>query len=104
MNELPYTALTSSGNRIRFEFPLHPLTESPEQVSGLLTRVLDAIDAGIRRDGGASDGDVMQALCMALAVRTRMVDAAGGPIHRLAGELATAALDAESRHSDRPAH
>ena len=104
MKKLPYTAVTASGDHIRFLFPLHPLTESPQQLAALLTGVLDAIDQAIRDDGGASDGDVMQALCMALAVRTRMVEAAHGPVHRLAEALAATALEADSRVSDGKTH
>lgn len=96
MKKLSFTAVTASGDQIRFLFPLHPLTESPQQVGDLLSGVLDAIDRAIREDGGASDGDVMQALCMALAVRTRMVEAAHGPVHRLARELAATALGGDS--------
>ena len=96
MKKLPYTAVTASGEYIQFSFPLHPLTESPEQVGELLTRVLDAIDRSINDDDGASDGDVLQALCMALAVRTRMVEALPGVVHRLAWELAATALGGDS--------
>ena len=81
MKKLPYTAVTASGDHISFLFPLHPLTESPERVAGLSTRVRDAIDQADQRDGRASDGDIIQALRMALAVRSRMVEAAHGPVH-----------------------
>lgn len=104
MKKLTYTTVTASRDHLRFRFPLHPLTESSEQVADLLTRILDAIDQGIRDDGSASDGDVMQALCMALAVRTRMVEAAHGPVHRLATELAASALGADSDVSDGMTH
>lgn len=104
MKKLPYTAIMASGDPIRFLFPLHPLTEAPEQVGDLLTRVLGAIDRAIRDDDGASDGDVLQALCMALAVRTRMVEAAHGPVHRLARELAATALSSDSHVIDGTTH
>ena len=94
MNKLAYTASTASGVQLEFDFPLHPLTASETDVATLLTNVLAALDTTIRASGNVSDGDVLQALSMALAIRTRMVDTASGPVHRLAAELVDTALAA----------
>ena len=75
-----------------------------KQVADLVTRLLGAIDAVIGEQGPVSDGDVMQALAMTLAIRTKMVEAARGPIHRLASELAADSLAAESHSSDDAVH
>ncbi len=91
---LAYTAKTASGVEIDFDFPLHPLTVSESDVANLLTEVLAALDRRITDSGTISDGDVLQALSMALAVRTRMVEAEPGSVHRLSAELADTALAA----------
>ena len=104
MKTLPYTATTASGTKISFRFPLHPLTESEEQVADLLTATLAAIDGVIGERASVSDGDIMQALSMALVVRTRMVKASRGPVHRLAEELVASNLAAQSHSSDNAVH
>ena len=104
MKTLPYTAITASGTKIDFRFPLHPLTESEEQVADLLTAALAAVDEVIGEHASVSDGDIMQALAMALAIRTRMVEAAHGPVHRLAKELVASSLGAQSHSSDGAVH
>ncbi len=97
---LAYTATTASGLEIDFEFPLHPLTVSGSDVASLLTEVLASLDRRITGSGDISDGDVLQALSMALAVRARMLEAAPGSVHRLSAELVEAALAAPG--SQRP--
>ncbi len=74
MTRLPYTAVTSAGEAFDIQFPLHLETRSPEAVADLLTGVLGAISARVESGQGVSDGDVLQALAMAMAVRARMVD------------------------------
>lgn len=86
---LPYKATTSSGNQFEFDFPLHPETGSGVDVFNLLTVVLGTLDREIREVGATSNGDVLQALAMALAVRTRILP--GNP-EALAG-LATRLLN-----------
>lgn len=95
---LKYTATTASGTQLEFDFGLHPLTADAEHVSSLLTAALAAVDDFVSRDA-VSDGDVLQALAMALAIRTRMVDEHGGSVHALAGELLKASLGAPARRT-----
>ena len=97
MNNLAYTATTASGTQLEFEFPLHTLTASKSDVATLLTEVLAALDGTITASGQVSDGDVLQALAMALAVRTRMLEATSGSVHRLAAELVGTALSAPAQ-------
>lgn len=70
---LPYRATTSSGNQFEFDFPLHPDTASVVNVSNLVDVLLGALDQEIRQIGAVSNGDVLQSLAMALAVRTRIL-------------------------------
>ena len=76
MKHLKYSALTSGGRAFDIEFPLHPQTRSPEAVSSMITGLLEALTTQVQAQGDISDGDVLQALAMTLAVRARMVDAA----------------------------
>jgi hypothetical protein len=73
MNRLPYTAVTSAGEAFDIQFPLHAETGSARAVADLLTGVLGAVSARVEAEQGVSDGDVLQALAMAMAVRARMV-------------------------------
>ncbi len=94
---LSYTAKTASGAELDFDFALHPMTASEDDVARLLTAVLAALDGPITDSGNISDGDVLQAVSMALAVRTRMVEETAGTVHQLASELVDTALAAPGR-------
>jgi hypothetical protein len=72
-SRLPYRAETASGNRFDFDFELHPETVQPVHVSNVLTAILGAVDREIALQGDVGNGDVLQALAMALAVRTRLL-------------------------------
>ena len=75
MRTLLFTALTAKGRAFDVAFPLHPQTRSPDAVSGLITALLEAVSRNVEGRNDVSDGDVLQALAMTLAVRARMVDA-----------------------------
>lgn len=99
---LPYLTKTASGRRLAFNLPLHDMTRSSADVADLLTAVLSALDDAIRRsDHAISDGDVLQSLAMALAVRTRLVEESGGPVHALAQHLLKQQLASPSREETR---
>ena len=91
---LPYRATTASGNQFDFEFPLHAETGSAVHVANLLDALLGALDREIRQLGGVSNGDVLQALAMALAVRTRILPGDPAQLANLASELLAGALSA----------
>lgn len=91
---LPYRAQTTTGNQYDFEFPLHPDTAEPVQVANLLTAVLGAVDRELKLLGNVGNGDVLQGLAMALAVRTRMLGPRSGKVDALVRELLESALDA----------
>lgn len=73
--DLPYTVTTRSGTRIDFSFPLHEETGSAVQVHQLVSRILGTLDGEIRALGEVSNGDVLQALSIALAARAAMIEA-----------------------------
>jgi hypothetical protein len=91
---LPYRATTASGNQFEFELPLHPDTGSAVNVANLLTAVLAALDHEARQMGSVSNGDVLQAVAMALAVRTRILPGQPDQLVELARGLLENALGA----------
>jgi hypothetical protein len=91
---LPYRATTATGERIDAVFPLHPETASPMRVSQMLSSVLAALDHEVRLDPATSNGDVLQALAMAIAIRAAMIAAPQRVTDALARDLVAAALAA----------
>lgn len=91
---LSFTAVTSGGVAYDVEFPLHPLTRSTEGVSDLLTSLLETISRHVEMHRDLSDGDLLQALCLALAVRARMVGATPESTRGLVVEIFDAAYQA----------
>ena len=97
---LPYQVTTASGNQFEFDFPLHEQTVSPMQVSQLLSAVLQTLDREIRVLGPVGNGDLLQALAMALAARTRMLPGATEALDKLVRELLDSALSAPVNQAD----
>ncbi len=97
---LPYDVVTATGEKIAFEFPLHSETQSAMRVSQILNTVLGALDRELKVLGNTANGDVMQALAMALAVRTAMLHAPYAIGQQLATELTATAL-AAAEHCER---
>ncbi len=91
---LQFTAVTSSGRAFDIGFPLHEHTRSDQGVSDLLTALLDSISAFTTTTHAISDGDILQALAMSLAVRARMIDETGSTSRQLLHELIDVAADA----------
>ena len=94
MKKLPYRARTTTGDTFDIEFPLHNETASPVRVAQLVSAILAAIDKDIAVAGEASNGDVLQAVAMAMAVRARMIHAPPATVEQLAGQLLRMALAA----------
>lgn len=92
VRHLPYRATTATGNQFDFEFELHPETASAVHVANVLGEVLGAVDREIKLQGQIGNGDVLQSLCMAIAVRARMLGGNTDTIDNLARELLNTAL------------
>lgn len=97
MRPLPYRVETATGDVIDIDFPLHADTGSPMRVNQMLTAVLDTLDRDIKVCGETANGDVLQALAMALAVRARMIHAPGEVTAQLADGLLKTASAAANR-------
>jgi len=76
------------------EFPLHPQTRSTEAVSKMITRLLETLTGQVQAQKDMSDGDILQALAITLAVRARMVDAPPDSTLALVQELVEKAYHA----------
>ena len=72
---LPFTAV-QTGRAREINFPLHEHTVNVGYVGAMLESLLDSISREIQARRNVSDGDVLQAMCMALAIRMHMVEAA----------------------------
>lgn len=91
---LTITALTATGLAYDIDFPLHPNTRSSDAVADLVTRMLATLSQGVARHHGLSDGDILQALAMTLAVRARMASNDPEEMKKLVLDLAETAFDA----------
>jgi hypothetical protein len=98
MRRLDYTAVTAGGSAFDIRFPLHLETGSADAVADMLTGVLAGLSERLDAHQGVSDGDVLQTLAMAMAIRARMVDVAPAVslrlMHELIDQAFAAALDA----------
>ena len=94
MKQLPYRVQTATGDTLDIEFPFHAETESPVNVNQLLTTILETINKEVALAGPMANGDVLQALAMAIAIRSRMIHAPSEVTSDLAQTLTTCALDA----------
>lgn len=94
MKQLPYRATTGTGDVFDIDFPLDSGTGDAVRVHQLLSDLLLAVDRGVALGAPMSNGDVLQAMAMAVAVRTRMIHAPAETRRRLAMQLLARALDA----------
>ena len=91
-SHLPYRATTANGETIDVTFDLHAETRNEADVSALLTALLGAIDGRVADREGVSNGDVLQALAMAGALRVAMIPAPRTVTEPLARDLLDTAL------------
>ena len=89
---LPFTAVTDTAEKFDINFPLHAQTEDPMRVHQLIGDILETVSREVRRDN-MSNGDVLQAMAMALAVRARMIASHPETTTGLATELLSAAIE-----------
>jgi hypothetical protein len=84
------------------EFPLHNDTVDAVRVGQLVSTLLQAIERDLDVVGEMSNGDVLQALAMATAVRARMIHASQDLTEAIAKELVGIALGAvaEATHHE----
>ena len=94
MKKLPYRVETGTGDIFDIEFPLHEKTGDPVRVSQLVSQLLTTLDRDLALFTDTSNGDVLQAVSMVLAIRAGMVHADGDTTSHLASQLLSTALGA----------
>lgn len=94
IRHLPYTATTETGTAIAADMPLHPATVSPVRVNQMLDALLGLVDREVKMDRETANGDVLQALAMAMAIRGTMIEAPKRVTDKLARDLLGTALSA----------
>ena len=92
--KLPYRAQTATGGGYEIEFPLHDQTLSAVRVEQLVSSLLRVIDTDISGAGETSNGDLLQAIAIAMAIRAGIINASHDTSERLAHQLLHQALDA----------
>ncbi len=97
MKQLPYQARTATGDTFDISFPLHSDTGDPIKVEQLITLILKAIDDEIAITGPTSNGDILQAIAMTLAIRSGMIYAPLESSVVLTHDLVEMALEAFGR-------
>lgn len=104
-SRLVYSIFSEDDRELCLTFPLHRHTGTPEHVGDLMDAILEALDCEVERLG-ATNGDVLQALSMALACRASLMDGAIETNTALADDLAQDALAAAraSLAADRTGH
>jgi len=90
---LPFTAVHPGGAR-EINFPLHEHTVNADHVSAMLEALLESISEGIQLRRNVSDGDVLQAMCIALAIRMHLVEAAPDAVRAMVAATLEQADDA----------
>ena len=70
---LPYKAITASRKEVNFKFSLDENTNSPLVINEIINLLLSKISNEINIYK-PSNGDIIQALCMALVVRCKIID------------------------------
>ncbi len=70
---LPYKVITTSKKEVNFNFCLDENTTSPLFINEVISLLLSKISSEINIYK-PTNGDIIQALCMTLVVRCRMID------------------------------
>ena len=94
MKKMPYRATTATGEVFDIEFPLHPHTASAVCVQQLLQALLASLSREIAILPKVANGDVLQAIAMAMAVRAGIIHAPQALLDEQARGLLDVALQA----------
>ena len=94
MKRLLYRAETATGDTYEVDFPLHEHTVDAVRVSQLISEILERIDRSIAVSNDTGNGDVLQAMAMAMAIRAEMIYAPHNTTSALSIDLLRSALDA----------
>ena len=94
--KLPYSITTSTLTKINFSFELSEDTKSPISVHQLLDLILTNINKETRITN-LSNGDIIQSLAMALAVRMKMIAADEKVVEKIVIDCISKAINAAKK-------
>ena len=94
--KLPYSVTTSTLTKINFLFELSKDTKSPISVHQLLNLILTNINKETKIIN-LSNGDIIQALAMALAVRMKMISADEKIVEKIVIDCISKAINAAKK-------
>ena len=87
MQKLVFVTMSDGGSSREVEFPLHQDTSSIENMSALVTELLNTISQHVEKSEDLKDGDILQALTMASAIRCGLVNVDPSVTKQLFSEL-----------------
>jgi hypothetical protein len=94
MDHLPYSVVTDTGDTFDIQFPLSPHTQDSVRVHQLLTTIMNGLANDLKILGDVSNGDILQAVAMAVAIRARMIHAPESTMREIVSNLTETALEA----------
>ena len=83
---LPYRTKTNTNKQLEFNFKLDQNTNSPITINEIINKILTKISHEIELFK-PSNGDVIQALCMVLVIRSKMIDYDFDTVERMVKKL-----------------
>ena len=93
---LPYKAITTSRKEVNFKFSLDENTNSPLVINEIINLLLSKISNEINIYK-PSNGDIIQSLAMALAVRMKMVNADEKIVEKIVIDCVSKAINAAKK-------
>jgi len=94
MEHLPYSVVTDTGDTFDIAFPLSEHTQDRVRVHQLLTTIMNALASDLKVMGEVSNGDILQAATMAVAIRARMIHAPEETLRSIVADLMQTSLEA----------
>ena len=89
---LPYKIKTKTNKHLEFNFRLDPNTVSPITINEIIAFLLNKISSEIEIFK-PSNGDIIQAICMVLVIRSKMIDYNFEDIEKMVNKTLKSAFD-----------
>ena len=89
---LPYKVKTTTNKQLEFNFRLDLNTVSPITINEIISLLLNKISSEIEIFK-PSNGDIIQALCMVLVIRSKMIDYNFEGIEKMVNKTLKSAFD-----------
>ena len=89
---LPYKIKTTTNKQLEFNFRLDSNTVAPTTINEIISLLLNKISSEIEIFK-PSNGDIIQALCMVLVIRSKMIDYNFEGIEKMVNKTLKSAFD-----------